>query len=74
MGGTRIRLLRHQLSNEHVEMFEGLVTIYKKTDVDTNNVYKDALVTHYADARSPDPISFGFSLRQPATICDIRAY
>ena len=51
-----------------------MVTIYKKTDVDTNNVYRDALVTHYADARSPDPLSFGFSLRQPVQICDIKAF
>ena len=55
-------------------MFEGHLNLYKNTNVDGNNNFKDALVTHFADARSPEPLSFGFSLRQPVLICGIQAH
>ena len=63
-----------ELSDEHVEMFKGHVNVYKKPKVDSNNKYKDALITHFAKARSPYPLSFGFSLWQPVTICGIQAH
>ena len=66
---------KNELSNEHLEMYLGHVNLYKKTNVDGNNHLKDALVTHFADARSPESLSFGFSLRQPAVlICEIQAH
>lgn len=61
-------------SNEHLEMFEGHVNVCKKMNVDCNYDYKDALITHFANARSPDPLSFGFLLRQPVTICGLKAH
>ena len=69
-----IKCLKTELSNEHLKMFEGLVNLYRKSKVDSNNDYKDALITHFADARTPDPLSCGFSLRQPVMICGIQAH
>ena len=43
-------------------------------NVDRNNECKDALITHFADAWSPEQLSFGFSLRQPVTICGLNAH
>ena len=63
-----------QMSNEHIEIFNGVVTVHKKLDVEGKSMYQDALVTHYADSRSPDQISFGFSIRHEVEICEIKAY
>ena len=63
-----------QMSHDHLEIFQGLVTIHKKLDSDAKNPYGDALITHYAHAKAPDQISFGFSIRQEVEICDIQAY
>ena len=63
-----------QMSNEHLEIFQGVVTVHKKLEAEGKSVYKDALITHYADSRAPDQISFGFSIRHEVEICDIKAY
>ena len=63
-----------QMSNDHLEIFQGVVTVHKKLEADSKNPYKDALVTHYADSRAPNQISFGFSIRQEVEICEIAAY
>ena len=63
-----------QMSNEHLEIFQGVVTVHKKLDVEGKSAYKGALIPHYADSRAPDQISFGFSIRHEMEICDIKAY
>ena len=65
---------KSELSDEHIEMFEGIVQINKKREVNGSNTYAEALVTHYSDARSPDQISFGFSLRRAITLCEVKAF
>ena len=63
-----------QMSNEYLEIFQGVVTVHKKLEVEGKSLYKDALITHYADSRAPDQISFGFSIRHEVEIYDIKAY
>ena len=63
-----------EMSHDHLEIFQGMVTVHRKLEADNKDPYKDALVTHYADSRAPDQISFGFSIRQEVEICEIDAY
>ena len=53
-------------------MFTGVVQVNKKRDSNGTNSYSEALVTHYSDERSPDRISFGFSLRRTITLCGVK--
>ena len=63
-----------ELSNEHIELFEGIVQVYKRKEVKGNNKYAEALLSHYSDARAPDQISFGFSLRHAVELCGVNAF
>ena len=65
---------KSELSSEHIEMFTGVVQVNKKRDSNGTNSYSEALVTHYSDERSPDRISFGFSLRRTITLCGVKAF
>ena len=65
---------KSELSTNHIEMFTGIVQINKKRENNGTNKYTEALVTHYSDARAPDQISFGFSLRRAITLCGVKAF